>query len=299
MTAPTCLTVAQAMRLSGLGKTAIGNACRSRAVRCEKVPSGPKNVPAYLIDAASFAEWLGARSGPARTEWSPADEAALLELYREGVPLKQAAAYLGRPSTSVQSKARALRRRGEHVPALSKHAVPWLVPATGVLVARSCIACGEVRDAHQFPSRGGRNASGHRNFRCNRCANSQNKANRGRHTYPAVMERLNEVTRARAVNHGKPWSEPEVRVLRDTGKSTLEVAIELGRSLYAVQHKRVLVGATLTPARGQRRPQVPAAWRIDTAVEARAMGEVLAQLGITAPEALYGVDEGWVEEAAS
>lgn len=274
------LTTAQACRLTGRSKTVIGNACRDGAIKCEKVPSGPRNIPAYRISADSLTRWSNRSPRPEVQPWTEADTAALADLYRsQQCTLPQIAAYLGRSESSVQSKASKLE-----LPALSKNLVPWRIPASAVIIARSCTTCGEMRDADQFSRRAGR---------CKRCVSSSQLERRRGQAYPLALRKLYEVTKARAVNDGMPYTEADLGVLRDLSVGPLDAAFTLGRSLYAVQTKRNAIGATARP-RGGYESDRPCLWRLDIAIGEREVADYFRQIGEPVPESMWDWTDGAV-----
>lgn len=201
---------------------------------------------------------------PRRT-WSEADELALVELYGT-CTLPQLAEYVGKPVSATNQKLSALAKKGL-LKRVKRDLTPWHVKA-GRLVAKTCPTCGLLREARYFPVAG----RGHL-VTCSVCVQRRGGKK-------GLSELHQAMTLVQASKRGEPYTEADMRVLQDVSKSNLQVALELGRTLYAVAVQRSELG--VNPLKTPRR--AVSHWVIDFPNAQRVLAEHFASLGRAAPE---------------
>lgn len=201
--------------------------------------------PIYLIaenDLHTYAEYRSAKKRP--TVWAEDMDAALLELV-ESCTLKQIAAYLGVTDRSAKSRLRRIggQKRGR----IGRPMNPFTLPKTGVLLAKTCTKCGELKGASDYYNRKGVS----RVQFASECRLCTNKANRNRNhrklNYRKVRKALQDHTMECATRHRQEWTTAEDEILSNTTKSTYLVALELGRTLNAVWDRRQTIGIAKQP----------------------------------------------------
>lgn len=293
MTERNYLTCDQAKRLTGFSATRIARACNDGDLPHEVVTLGPTGKRIYQIDSSDLVAWANGPQAPRPSRrWTAADEAALRELYLSGsCSIAQIAAYLGRRPKSITAKASELGITINGPERYRRRRIPGTIPAGAVVIAKTCTRCGNMRDADQYPPV--KHGGGGLSAWCRFCHAERRRGQFRREPAYLAQRKVQAVTKARARNEGRPYGEPEVRVLRDLTRTDLDVALELGRSLYAVHQKRVSIGAVVE-VRGPRvKRSRRALWRIDLALEERAVLEHFRRLGGAVPEDLFE----WAEEA--
>lgn len=98
---------------------------------------------------------------------------------------------------------------------------------------------------------------------------------------------LQELSRERAHRHGEEWTSEEMVALEDTTKSSIELALILGRTITAVHSRRAEVGIRVRPTPDSSE------WLIDLTPQNAAEREVFRELGAV-PESEWE----WNEESA-
>lgn len=225
--------------------------------------------------------------GAKQRPWAEADDAALVEL-RASCTDDQLAAYLDRTVAAVRLRLVKLRREGAG-PAKAKTGPKFGVPPGRRLLAKTCPGCGKLRDARHYVFRRDRY-----DHICRHCANAA-KRRALRAPYPSEenVAILQEITFAAASNERKRYTDDEVAVIRDLTRDELTIALDLGRSYYAIVNKRrKLVGAR-RPGRLGLSPD--SHWRIDLPDAIAAAREWFREHGRPVPEALWE----WTDEAAA
>lgn len=168
--------------------------------------------------------------------WTPDEDAALLELITSCTP-HQVGAYLGFSPKAVQLRLRRLgvgRRLTEKRPM-----VPFTIPKSGILLAKSCSRCGELRgrDAYKAASNGARYSS-----ECRVCGNADSREKYLHSNYRKVRQELQAHTVDNAHKHGQEWTSTEDERLKDYSLSSYGLALELGRTMEAVTARRHRLG---------------------------------------------------------
>ncbi len=116
---------------------------------------------------------------------------------------------------------------------------PNFVPRTGVLLARTCIACGRFLGAQHFWVND--KAGTKRRQACNNCEHKrkdpkwweqQSAAAKAFYVY------AQDLTKALAVNHSRRWSAEDLEILADKSLSNLECALKLGRTYATICTQR-------------------------------------------------------------
>jgi hypothetical protein len=82
------------------------------------------------------------------------------------------------------------------------------------------------------------------------------QAERNKRSGRSYVAQLNDKTLANAYNHGQPWDDTDVGKLCqmiNKDKTTLDMALELGRSYYAAQYARSHVGFAMRHAKVLRK----------------------------------------------
>lgn len=276
------LTVEQAAARMGLSKGAVRKALHVGALRGQ-LDEGfdRRGVPCtrWHVDETAVEVYLRARRRHCR-RWTADMDAAILEL-AQTCTVAQTAAYVGISEDSVHGRLRTLKRRGEYSGSLlaGKAASAFTVPGGAILLAKSCTQCGHVRDVRFY------GVSRHRyRDQCNLCRAAENKSRRAAKDTAEALKLLQAISLDTATRRGTEWTAAEDAAVLNRSKSMFEVAVELGRSLYAVQtrHKRIAESGPRNPALGD--------WRIDfgaTAVEQDAIAEYFRRLGGVVPESLW------------
>lgn len=288
------LTTAEAARLAGVKLTTVHQACISGALRSTQEAGGRRR---RIIRRRDFVRWRAeaATRGPrTRTGWTEADIAAMLEL-SSTCSATQLARYLGKTEKAIHN---ARRKYQDQLPVpAERNRLPWRIPSTGVLIAKTCTKCGEVRDAHYFAKKRKRQWSYH-DSHCARCRNQYRRDKGYRYPEcPSVInhELLQDATRPQASNERKRYTSDERALLADMTLGELEIAYKLNRTYGAIVHQRREMG--LYP---QRQRLTESQWLLKLAAANLSDLERFRNLAdVTAPEALYGEWPDWPAAAAS
>lgn len=181
--------------------------------------------------------------------WDDADLEALYEL-APTCTYPQIALYLGRSVKSIEHKIAKLRRAGawDHSVARSgsgscgARRSPFVIPGNAILVAKTCPKCGKLRGASCWRFR--RRPSGIEwRTECNICANAGKQRSpeavaRQQARARALDDAVQQVTVEHADRSGEVYTSADMQVAADVERSDFEVAITLGRTLYAVRSLR-------------------------------------------------------------
>lgn len=273
------LTTAEAAKLAQMPRVTIQKAVKRGALAAKRGRVNGRHV--YLIDEDDLLDFKNTSYCPDKGDrWSEADEAALIEL-ADTCTARQIAEYLGRSEVAVTLKTTKFRRQGlmERTPGLiGRGKLPFCLPVGAILVARSCLRCGKLRDASQFRSQSDNRyrLKGLRyDHECRWCLN-----NRRREDGPqrrAKTKRLQDITLENATKRGQPYSDDEVRQILDPERSEFELALTLGRTYYAILGRRSDHGFNPRPVKPS---VVKSHWLIHFPNAAKALQEHFIRLGV-------------------
>lgn len=242
-----------------------------------------------------------------RKYWTASDYEAIHDLQESCTDL-QLAAYLGVSVGALRQNVTKARRRGLLKRSRSRrNRSPFVIPASAVLLAKSCEKCGKLRDANYFRRYTTGSNVGCYDSGCHLCNVAQGKrkykklkeidpqANTNTGTLHALLQR---VTQEKAGRSNIPYTSAEMELIEDPGKSTLEVALELGRTFYAIRNRRYVNGVpdqrfSDVFTHRQRRAKLPDShWVIHFPAAAQALREHFRKLGEPVPEELWE----WTDE---
>lgn len=282
------LSAKSASRMSGLGRTTIRRAIDRGQLHAVR------HGHTWRIDPGELMEWATGDDRPQEYRlWSEADVTALIEMHGT-CSAAQLSAYLGRAVTAVNKKLDELRAGGADIPLIPhsmRHRSPFLVPHRAILLAKTCAKCGKLRDGSCY-GRHVTTKAGQYHSWCKICTRTSRSSNAPSQN----AELLQEITYAQASNEKKRYTPAEIDIVRDTSKSEFQIALELGRSWRAIigQRSRLGVYDGVKP-----KPVIDAHWVINFPAAAERVRDYYRGLGeVTAPEALYGIDEGWTDDEA-
>lgn len=236
------MTTKQAAKLLGVTPVTIQQAIIAGRLPAEKrkVKTLAGRRPTYFVDPSDLSKYEAYRNRkPQATKWTEDMDQAVVELLST-CTVKQIAAYLGVTEASVRSRKRVLgaAARSGHRPMS-----PFQVPKTGLLLAKTCTECGELLDACCFHDSGGRkNAAA----KCRPCINKTPWRREASRRGKAARRVMNSHTYEKAVHHRDEWTtaDDEYLTKHNDSKSTYEIALDLGRTMNAVQHRRRAIGLT-------------------------------------------------------
>lgn len=303
------LTVREASARSGVPTVTISRACRAGRLPSVKGSAtrgqGGQGF-AYYVDPVEFDRWA-ARRQQAPVPWSDADTAALIEL-NGSCTAKQLGEYLGRSEQSVWDQRQKLIALGELDRKRVGSMAPGHIPASGILIAKSCIRCGKLRDARYYSRDNGVKRAHYKSY-CAICLRAQTREagrEKRRQGYRPNVEHhnrsiLQDATFAVASNERKRYTDDEVELILDPEQNEFGLALKLGRSYGAICAQRSSRGFYVRhphPKR-QRRLEDVEAWLINFTEANLEQRERFREVGLTAPEALLGEWPDWTDEAAS
>lgn len=232
------MSINDAVQLTGLTRKAIGSAIWRGQLKATKeshwTPAGERER--YLIDPKDLREYIQKRPANDRVRWTADLDAALTELL-QSCNVAQAASYLGITTYSASHRVKALRAKGFKIPNLSRSTLAYVIPKTAILLARTCLACGELRDSSQYRQRRGGQAG--RETICRACE-SKDLMKRG--AGQKLAKALQDISLASAHNKRSEWTLADDEVLSDTSKTDFEIALELGRTYFSVRTRRLNIG---------------------------------------------------------
>lgn len=287
----TAITLQAAAARFGAHEATIRRAVKSGVLTAfERIP-GFRNG-GLLVDTAEVASWVKGlkRDRP----WTDADVAALIEL-APTCTWKQIGAYLGRSAGTCSEKARQLRADGyalAHRP-VGRANLPFSVPESAVLIAKTCLRCGEIRDAIQFAKNNGGGRFYDSQCRACRVKECTERRSAGRWSPGQSKDALNAITLPGAVNKGMPYTESDDRLIRDESLPAVEVALRLGRTYLGVRSRRAVLGVV---TRGPNVINRKSQWALDFPNAAEALRAHFRGLGQPVPEEMWS----WAnDEAAS
>lgn len=232
----------------------------------------------------------GAPKGGTRKKWTEADTEALLEL-APTCTWAQIAEYLGRHPVLIRPKALQLKRAGVEFNDRRRSRLPWHVPAGAVLLAKTCPGCGRLKAAKQFQAVKHRKGWHGWSPTCRMCRGAKRKdwLTENQKTYGPYLsqenndELLQEITFAQASRRYDRYTSREIETLSDATKSDFELALELGRTFYAVRTIRSRLGIV------QPKSQLDdgSHWLIHFPNALKALQEHFAELGTPIPEEFW------------
>lgn len=152
----------------------------------------------------------------------------------------QLAKYIGTDVRIVNRRIQFLLKRGQLDYLKPKQKSPHTIPETGILLAKTCILCGEFLSASKFSKAS--NSFRKRN-ECNKCIRN-NQSDSTRQRVNASRQIWQKITKEEAYNNGAEWTSSDYELVADNNKSNLELAIALGRSYSAISNARFKIGAT-------------------------------------------------------
>lgn len=209
-----------------------------------------------------------------KNHYTEADDAALVELVGTCSD-RQLSAYLGRPVSSIKDRLTTLRKRGQLDRRLrrTKVRVPFDIPSNAILVAKTCPKCGKFKAARHYSlNRGNRGARQHS---CTTCGG-------GHQAGIDWVKLMQKITSDQASKRRDPYTDTDMELISDRSKSSVEVALTIGRSYYAIETRRKIMGIT-TP----RKPTEE--WFIHFPNAVKALQEHFIRLGVP--------DDQWDEVA--
>lgn len=278
------LTIAEASKITGLTYGAIVNACYSGALPAIKGKKhGYSKKPVWLINHQDLKTWKKRHQPAARsTAWDDGDIAALMEL-ETSCTVAQLAAYLGRTYAAVQSKLKWLRVNGYAPDRERVDRVPFHCPKSGVWLAKTCPYCGNLRDATQFTMKP--NKAGHLYplTMCHACGIGDLRARQPVERMKRDdkwSRKLQQITASQATKVHQEYTSAEIEVLMDQGKSTFQVALELGRTYSGVATKRSALGFRLPV----KEPKEYGHWLLHFPNALQALQDHFRALGVVPPE---------------
>lgn len=247
-----------------------------------------KKRSVYLVSERSLSEYAASDRRPGqRTTWTEDIDAAILEL-DQSCTAAQIAQYLGLTKKQIDHRRSLLLATGarDATPTKRKNPLPFAMPRSGILVAKSCVRCGRMRDARYFWKCV--NSKFNHDYHFPECRLCANKKKRGRpqnkHTVSRKRDKLfQQVTTKLATNHQAEWTQHEESKISDMSKSEFDLAIELGRTYLAVRSRRTKLG--LYPDR--RLHLADSYWKIDFPAAQAALENHFKELGQPVPENLW------------
>lgn len=291
------ISTAEAVAITGYSYDTIAAAIK----KGELVPVAERRPRGYYFARPDVIRWLSLKGGRRdQYFWSDGEVRALRDLYMSGTCTReQIAKYLGRGTAAVGHKIKELRASDPASPKLSKVVSPFDIPRRGILIAKTCPKCGELRDARLFPTtRPG--PTGKYTTVCRRCRNEATQSRRqkdGRTSkWDKAAEAFQQATSAKAHNDHQRYGAADKEALADESRNDVEVAFALGRSYYAIRNKRQELGVGPFGSRPPRIHNNDARWVIQFNAELDSLRDHFRSIGQTAPEALHGQWEDWTDE---
>lgn len=272
------LTISEFAAEAGVHRGTILNALKQGRIQSACRDDDELLIERSQIERAAFdPNRVGTRS----PKWSDADDAALLELYGKAT-VPQVAAYLGRTVVAIQQRAHKLRQlRVGNPRSHGALTTPFIVPSSAILLAKTCIRCGELRGS-EFYSKS--RTGGARHPTCYVCLRSDKAGpSESLKAHNLVGEAMQRATiEAGADKSGQPYTNAETDRLLTQGVSDFELAIELHRTYYAVRIRRQHLGVT-----PRKNKLGTARWDIGLDVSAAAARDYFTEIGGPVPESLW------------
>jgi hypothetical protein len=183
---------------------------------------------------------------------------------------QEAARRLGRSEGGILSAiARGRLERGQ----LNKNWNPFHCPATGIWIGKTCPDCGKFRGADSFGmNTGGKSGKRAIYTRCRFCVTRLDQ--KGRAKLHQAM------TLAQAHKKGDRYTDSDIEVVMDRTKSTVQVALELGRTYAAISALRSKL--RFNPIDRSRRKKLH--WVINFPAAQKVLEDHFAALGRAVPE---------------
>ncbi|AWY06153.1 DNA binding protein [Gordonia phage Suzy] len=174
-----------------------------------------------------------------RSAWQE-DEDRFLEENCKLATIPQMAKFLGRTVPSVTGRMKKLGLSGGP---RGVNKDPFRMPSGAILIARTCLKCGLFLPENWFHV----SHKIHRDQYCKSCRNGIGKS-RDRKEYTRIgnekEKAKNVVTSKMATRVGISWEEEEDSYLRENykEKGDFQLAIEMGRTMKAITHRRHVLG---------------------------------------------------------
>lgn len=284
----TWMTSSEAASTYGVSRDTLMRAVRAGKIESiEKYPGAPKL--GLLLNVTDVENWCETKR--TITLFTDADVAALMEL-APSCSWEQVGAYLGKSAGVCKNKAAELRRKGFEVAKLpgSAYQLPFNVPATGILLAKTCSTCGIFRDRSQFRKGNGRKGlNGYPE--CYLCASKRNSRSESGMRNRSNLKALNDATRKEAINLRKPYTQADDEILRDTSISSLEAALTLGRTYQGIRTRRGVLGVRISGREYIKRADPQAVWVIRFPNAMLVLQEHFKSIGRPVPQSEWEWDE--------
>ena len=277
------MTTKQAGSLLGLTAVTIQQAIISGHLAAEKrkVPTSVGNRWTYFVNPDDLPRYVAYRErrNP-QTAWTLDMDAALVELLPT-CTRSQVAAYLGVNLQSVKYRIRKLGIKVGHRPTS-----PFQIPISGLLLAKTCLGCGELLDARCFHTSGKRK---HGAAQCMSCT-PRMEWRKGRKNKDAEIKRaLNDHARQSAHRHRDEWTEADDSYLAASlNKSDYRIALDLGRTIHSVCHRRHKLGLAKAVNPIDRRA---GAWGINFPATQQEIEAYFRGLSRAVPEEMWDWDD--------
>lgn len=174
------------------------------------------------------------RAGRKYRAWSEDEIEAALEL-RPTCTAAQVGEYLGRPEKGVFQIW--FRYADTAFNPMTMRRIPFHVPRAAILIAKSCVGCGKLRDARYY-----RPVPDGWNPRCVICVRKSKQGYKCDTDRTRDIELLQEITLEQAFNEHRRYTPGEWDVLKDKEINEVEAAFKLNRSYLAVVAQRTKLG---------------------------------------------------------
>lgn len=217
------------------------------------------------------------RAGSTHRAWSQDEIAAALEL-RSTCTASQVGEYLNRPKRGVfmiwfkyaDTSSNPIRMKR----------IPFQVPSSAILLAKTCVKCGKLRDARYY-----RKVPDGLSAQCIVC---HRVARRGQERPDTEHERnmqlAQEITLEQAFNEHKRYTDDERVLIKDASLNEIEVAFKLNRSYQAIVTQRTNMGMYSS------RPRLgltDSHWSISFPNAMKALQQHFVSIGKPVPESLW------------
>lgn len=201
--------------------------------------------------------------------WDDSAIAALLE-FRGTCTHAQIAKYLGCTKEAVDSRVQILLDSGVITKTEYGRKNPWMIPQNAILLAKTCIKCGELRDASRYAStKQGRSVRNE----CMSCCNARRDMDKVGKETRKKRDIWQQLSAENAQNHGMEWTSSELETISDNEKSNFQLAMVLGRTYNAVCSARIR--AAVNP----RKPEI-GPWIIHFPKALKALKQEFIRLGV-------------------
>lgn len=292
---PEIYTLSEASELTGIPRKTLGNAAGAGRLTTLTVPRGAGAV--YMVEYGELLAYAARYQPQDDTRytrpWTEADIQALIELAPTCTNV-QLAKYLGRSEYAVSRK---IERVKSATGGIAKRSAgrprytPFSIGKTAILIAKTCPTCGNLRDAKYFRKYHGKHRVDCR--LCDKVKSAEREARRPKRVHNGAGKHRSAkqaTTVATATRRSQEYTDRELAVVLDANKSSLQVALELGRTFYGIQGKRYQLG--FIPKPPESLPDTH--WVIHFPNALKALQEHFRQLGMAVPESEWD----WNDDAA-